>query len=140
MIRVRHILLLTVVMLLPLSVAYSSDLGTADETITAFFKKLETGAIEDGYKTLFEGSLISKEKPQAIQAMVTQTSAAFAIYGKILGWERVEEKVFGQSLKKITYLMNTKYPVAWEFYFWKSEGRWSVVNVRFVEQVQEVFY
>ena len=138
--RMRHICLLTVLMLLPFSIAYSSGLGTADETITAFFKKLETGAIEDGYKTLFEGSLISKEKPQTIQAMVVQTHAAFDIYGKIRGWEKVEEKLFGQSLRKITYLMNTQYPVAWEFYFWKSEGRWSVVNVRFVEQVQEVFY
>jgi len=118
---------------------YAAEPRTSDEIVTAFFKKIEAGAYENAFKTLFEESEMIKEKPQAIQTMIAQTSAAFSLYGKILSWEKIEEKPFGQSLKKTTYFMKTKYPVAWEFYFWKTEGRWSTIHVRFVDQVQLIF-
>lgn len=118
----------------------AKKLSTPDTIITAFFKKLQTGTIEESYSTLFEGSSIAKEKPQATQAVIAQTRAAFGLYGKIVRWEKVSETDFGKSLKKITYFMVTKYPVAWEFYFWKAEDRWSIVNVKFNDQVQIIFH
>ena len=117
----------------------AGELSTPDVIITAFFKKLQTGSIEESYSILFEGSNIVKEKPQAIQGVIAQTKAAFGLYGKIVRWEKVSEMDYGKSLNKINYLMITKYPVAWEFYFWKAEDSWSIVNVKFNDQVQSIF-
>ena len=118
--------------------AFAAETTTPDGIVTAFFKQLESGAFEEAYHTLFAGSDMIKEKQQAMQTSIVQTRAAFALYGKIQGWEKVDEKLFGRSLKKITYLMHTKYPVAWAFYFWKPKDQWQAVSVKFNDNVQTV--
>jgi len=116
----------------------AADITTPDDTIVRFFKALDSGAFEEGYKLLFEGSGLEKEKPQSVQAAIAQTSAAFSLYGKILAWEKVDEQAFGTSLRKIRYLMITKVPVAWVFYFWKPKDQWVLAHVRFNDQVHTV--
>jgi hypothetical protein len=137
--KTTRTILITLIALMFTVGGYSAETPTPDEMVVAFFKTLESGAFEKGYQALFEGSDIIKEKPQAIPTLVAQTSAAFALYGKITGWEKVDETAYGQYLKRVRYLMNTKYPVAWELYFWKSKGQWSVYAVRFMDQVQNIF-
>lgn len=108
---------------------------TPQQRVEAFLKRVATGQSDQAIDELFRGSGMSKLKPQALAGMKSQTKAALALYGKAIGFEKIQEVDFAASLKRFTYLQKfEQYPVIWEIYWYKPKDTWVVNQIVFNDQ------
>jgi len=100
--------------------------GMRFETFLSNVSADSDGALE----ALFAGSKIAETKPQAWAAMKAQTKLALAAYGKPLGFEKMNERDFTPSLKRLTYLQKFElYPVVWHVFFYRAKDEWVANSV-----------
>lgn len=100
--------------------------GMRFETFLSNVSADSDGALE----ALFAGSKIAVTKPQAWAAMKAQTKRALAAYGKPLGFEKMNERDFTPSLKRLTYLQKFElYPVVWHVFFYRAKDEWVANSV-----------
>ncbi|HEX6591985.1 MAG TPA: hypothetical protein VF050_08300 [Moraxellaceae bacterium] len=103
---------------------------------TEKFLKLVVTEPDKAIDEVFAGSGIAELKPQAIQAMKSQTKAAMAFYGVPLGVEKVLEEDISPSVKHLVYIQKFElYPVAWDIYFYKAKDNWVVNGIIFNDQI-----
>ncbi len=101
----------------------------------SFLVSVIKGDISGGYDSLFQGSAIPADKPQAVLALKQQTKNGLPLYGKLLGYELIKEEAFGQSVVRLLYLLKSeKNPTIWEFYFYKPKNSWHLAHIMFDDQ------
>ena len=100
-----------------------------------FFNSILGGNVSSAYDTLFIGSSIPKDKPQAVTMLKQQTESGLPIFGKTLGYEFISEETFGTSIVRYVYVLKSeKGPTTWEFFFYKPKSNWFLANVIFNDQ------
>ena len=97
-----------------------------------FFRTVIDGDTSKAFDALLEGSLIPTSQPNAPARLKNQLETSLRVYGRPVGFDLLEEKAFGPSLVRCVYLFRLqKYPLVWQFFFYKGVDRWLPVNVRF---------
>ena len=121
------------------SAAIADDSPSPKQRAEKFFHALAEKGPGPAFDLLFEGSSITSQKPQAVDAMKRQTEAALPMYGKILDSELVEEKAVGKSVVLLVYVQRLEqHPLIWRFWFYKPHDRWYLSTVFFNDQLQGV--
>lgn len=115
--------------------AHAEQGGGPRERAEAFLARVGKGDIGPAYDDLFAGSPVLTAKPQALDALKRQTAAGLPLYGKVLGFELQDEKTFGTSITRLTYIQKLEqHPLVWRFWFYKPADAWFVDNVAFNDQ------
>jgi hypothetical protein len=104
---------------------------------TAFLEALSEKSVEEPYSTLLENSPLGKD-PERLKKVIGDTKKLFAPgsgYGKPRTdepVERVKAQRIGKDLAILRYLYKfEQLPVAWHFSFYRTNGKWVLVGVRF---------
>lgn len=109
---------------------------TPSGTVERFLHKVATSASDEALDDLFAGSGFAETKPQDIITLKSQTRMAMGLYGTPIGIEKIREEDLSPSLKRIVYLQKfERYPVAWEFYFYKPKDTWVINTLNFKDQI-----
>ena len=117
--------------------AHSADRmsATPRERAEAFLARVGKGEIAPAYDDLFAASPAVTAKPQAVDALKRQTEAALPIYGKPIGFELQNEKKFGESIVRLTYIQRLEqHPLVWRFWFYRPAEKWYLDGVVFNDQ------
>jgi hypothetical protein len=103
----------------------------------AFLEALTEKSVEEPYNTLLEGSPLAKD-PERVKKVVADTKKLFApgsAYGKPRTdepIERVKAKLAGKDLAILSYLYKfEQLPIVWHFTFYRTNGKWLLIGVRF---------
>ncbi len=116
----------------PNASAKAAEVAAPLQKTETFFSKLMAERIGPAYDELFAGSSIARSKPQ----VKNQTATLRSLYGKLLGYERVSSRAFGDSVVRLLYILKYEaIPVVWEFYFYRVSGKWILAKVRFNDQM-----
>jgi hypothetical protein len=68
--------------------------------------------------------------------MKAQTKNAIAILGKPMGFEKIGERDFSASLKRLVYLQKfAVYPVVWHIYFYRAKDEWVANTIVFNDNI-----
>lgn len=119
-----------------LSVSLLAQAQTPSERVEVFLRQVATESSDEAFDELFAGSGFSELKPQDLLTLKSQTRMAMGLYGPPIGMEKIREEDLSPSLKRIVYLQKfEKYPVAWEFYFYKPKDTWVINTLNFKDQV-----
>ena len=114
--------------ILGLVFTFLSGLVYSQATPSARFETFLTNVSSDSdaaLEMLFAGSKIAELKPQAWSAMKAQTKSGLALWGKPLGFEKIAERDFSPSFKRLTYLQKFElYPVVWHIFFYRAKDEW----------------
>ncbi len=87
---------------------------------------VRTGAAE----TLMAGSLIAQRDGEAAKKIGDQVVALEGLFGVPVGFERLREDRFGESLLRLLYVAKYQQaPIMWEFFYYRPAGEWSLINV-----------
>ena len=109
---------------------------TPPQKAEAFLAQLSAGETDQALDKVFAGSGMAELKPQAVMAMKSQVKVALGVYGKAIGFEKIDEVEFSPSLKRVTYLQKFElYPVIWEMYFYRAKDSWVLSNILFNDQL-----
>ena len=123
------LVLVCVVAFLPAARAADPAARVRAET---FFRTVIDGDTSKAFDALMDGSLIPTSQPNAVSHLRSQLETGLRVYGQPVGFDLLEEKPFGPSLVRCVYLFRLeKYPLTWQFFFYKGKDRWLPVNVRF---------
>ena len=138
MIDLRGLLIVGAVLFLftvtPNASAKVADVAAPMQKAETFLSKLMAERIGPAYDELFAGSSIAS-KPQAVALLKNQTATVRSLYGKLLGYERVSSRTFGDSVVRLLYIMKYEvHPIVFEFYFYRVSRRWILVKVQFNDQ------
>ncbi len=117
--------------------AHAQDTATPKTKAEQFFTTLMQGKVDMAYDSLFQGSMIAEQKPQAVELLKRQTKLGLPMYGRVLGFELSKEQRFGKSVVRLVYILKLeRHPMVWEFYFYRPKSIWILSNVRFNDQFQ----
>jgi hypothetical protein len=109
---------------------------TPSESVERFLRQVTTPESDAAFDRLFAGSGFAELKPQDLVTLKSQTKMAMGLYGTPIGLEKIWEEDLSPSLKRIVYLQKfEKYPVAWEFFFYKPKDAWVINTLNFKDQV-----
>lgn len=108
----------------------------ANARAEAFFRTVLDGDTGKAFDALMEGSLLPVSQPNAVSRLKGQLENGLRVYGRPVGYELLEEKSIGSSLVRCVYVFRLeKYPLFWEFFFYKGTDRWLPVDVRFNDRL-----
>jgi hypothetical protein len=125
--------LATLILLVTSAAAFAQ---TPSERVEEFLRQVTTSESDKAMDRLFAGSGFAESKPQDIVTLKSQTKMAMGLYGLPLGIEKIREEDLSPSLKRLVYLQKfEKYPVAWEFYFYKPKDDWVINTLNFKDQI-----
>lgn len=109
---------------------------TPSERVEQFLRQVTTSESDQALDALFAGSGFAESKPQDIITLKSQTKMAMGLYGIPIGIEKIREEDISPSLKRLVYLQKfEKYPVGWEFYFYKPKDKWLLYQLNFKDQI-----
>ena len=118
----------------PNASAKVADVAAPMQKAETFLSKLVAEQIGPAYDKLFAGTSIAS-KPQAVALLKNQTATVRSLYGKVLGYERVSSRTFGDSVVRLLYIMKYEvHPIVFEFYFYRVSREWILVKVQFNDQ------
>lgn len=110
--------------------------ATPAERVETFLRQVTTPESDAAFDALFENSGFAELKLQDLTTLKSQTRMAMGLYGKPIGLEKIWEEDLSPSLKRIVYLQKfERYPVVWEFYFYKPGDTWVINTLNFKDQV-----
>ncbi len=119
----------------PNASAKVADVAAPMQKAETFLSKLVAEQIGPAYDELFAGTSIAS-KPQAVALLKNQTATVRSLYGKVLGYERLSSRTFGDSVVRLLYILKYEVsPIVFEFYFYRVSGEWILVKVRFNDQM-----
>lgn len=119
-----------------LLVSAVSQAQTPSEKVEQFLRDVTTPESDRALDQIFAGSGFAEAKPQEVLTLKSQTKMAMGLYGTPIGIEKIREEELSPSLKRLVYLHKfEKYPVAWEFYFYKPKDAWVVYTLKFMDQI-----
>ena len=115
--------------------------GGPREQAEAFFGTVIQGDTAKAFDTLFDGSIIRANKPEASSTLRQQLDAGMRVYGKPAGFDLVESKSFGTALVRLVYVFRLeKYPLTFEFFFYQNGQGWLPIDVRFNDRLDVYRY
>ena len=112
--------------------------GTAPARAKAetLFSTIIAGDASKAFDGLLAGSVIADRQSGAAYTLRNQLENGMRVYGRPVGFDLVEEKSFGPALVRFVYILRLeKYPLIWEFFFYKSGDAWQPIEVRFNDQL-----
>lgn len=112
------------------NVAYADD--TPRARVETMFTAFQPGNLDQAIDAFAKGSFI---RPELVDQLKAQTHATIPTEKKVLGFEFIEEINFGQSIKRLTYVLKTAdQPLVWRFTFYKPGGAWLPQKVIFGDE------
>jgi len=110
-----------------------------DVILQRFFEALKADKLEAAYEGLAKNTLIAS-KAENLEQLKKRTREALDNFGPVKGYELVESLEIGQSLSRQTCLsLNEDLPLRWRFYFYHTEGKWKIVDLRVDDGIVELF-
>lgn len=108
--------------------------------IDSFFKILFTSEYENAFRGLLKNSEISNNKDQ-VQLLIDEAKNSVVFYGETKGYEFLNSSKLSNSYVRVRYLsLNIKFPIRWEFTFYKSPAKgWIVTKVKFDDEFEDLF-
>ena len=110
-----------------------------------FLESLSEKTVDDAYNALLDGSPLGKDQqPDRLKKVIEGTKKLFgsAVYGSPRTkepFERVKAQKVGEDLAVLRYLYKfDQLPVAWHFTFYRTNGKWVVVGVRFDHEYESL--
>jgi hypothetical protein len=101
----------------------------------AFLSGVAKGEIDSALDKLAAGSLMEKDTKK-LEMMKGQIRTVFGLFGKYVGVESLKEKMHGESIATLAYVMKFEdYFITWHFVFYQPRGKWLCVGVFFSDQV-----
>lgn len=111
--------------------------STPRQRAETFLTRLEKGEVAPAYDDLFMGSPVVKAKPTEVEGMKRQTESTLPLYGTAMGFELLDQKVYGESLVRLTYLQKRSiHPLVWRFWFYRPAQDWYLDIVQWNDQFQ----
>ncbi len=116
--------------------APSADTATARAKAETLFSTIIGGDASKAFDGLLAGSVIAEKQSGAAYTLRNQLESGMRAYGRPVGFDLVEEKTFGPSLVRFVYIFRLeKYPLVWEFFFYRTGDAWLPIEVRFNDQI-----
>ncbi len=113
-----------------------AETTTARTKAETLFSTIIGGDTSKAFDGLLSGSVITEKQSGAAYTLRNQLENGMRLYGRPVGFDLVEEKTFGPSLVRFVYIFRSeKYPLIWEFFFYKSGDAWMPIEVRFNDQL-----
>ncbi|MEI8292484.1 MAG: hypothetical protein WCG66_00690 [bacterium] len=104
-----------------------------------FFELLKAEKIDAAYEALAKNTLIAS-KAENLEQLKKRTREAIDNFGPVKGYEVVETNEIGKSLFRQTCIsLNEDLPLRWRFYFYRSENKWKIVDLRVDDGIVELF-
>lgn len=101
--------------------------GMAD----AFLLRISRGEIDEAYDIFLTGSTIDAVQ---VAGLKEKTKSGLPLYGPSHGHDLVRQEAFGTSVIRLLYLLKCQqHPITWEFYFYKTNDRWIVSSLKFMD-------
>jgi hypothetical protein len=109
------------------------------ELLQRFFEALKADKLDEAYEGLAKNTLIAT-KAENLQQLKKRTRDALDNFGPVKGYEVVETIEIGNSLFRQTCIsLNEDLPLRWRFYFYRSENKWKIVDLRVDDGIVELF-
>ena len=110
------------------------DISLCHEKIVSFLRSLKDKNINGAYRELLKGSIVERKKEE-VELLKKKTVIALDTYGAALGHDCVSESCYGQTLAKLIYVMKfERYPITWEFMYYRAHTTWKLISMRFSDQ------
>jgi hypothetical protein len=130
----------TALIALAISCSWSAPQNASNPKAKAdsFFQSVMKGKTDKAFETLFEGSPFAGSKSEELQRMRDDFRKRIES-ADVLGFENVQERAFGKSVLKLTYVLKLDtLPLVWEFYFYKPKDAWILARVGFDEDLRKL--
>ncbi len=109
------------------------------ELLQSFFEALKADKLDEAYEGLAKNTLIAT-KAENLQQLKKRTRDALDNFGPVKGYEVVETIEIGSSLFRQTCIsLNEDLPLRWRFYFYRTENKWKIVDLRVDDGIVELF-
>lgn len=106
---------------------------------TNFFELLKREQIDEAYTSLTKGSKIG-DRPEELRGLKTKTSEAISLFGAIRGFEVIESKSVGTTLRRYTIVsFGRDFPLRWRFYCYKADEQWRLVDLHVDDRLNGIF-
>jgi hypothetical protein len=104
-----------------------------------FFDALAKNLIDDAYVNLTRGSKIA-DRPEELGNLKQKTREAISLFGDIKGFEVIENKAVGTTLRRYTIVsFGRDFPLRWRFYFYKVENQWRLIDLHVDDRLNAIF-
>jgi hypothetical protein len=104
-----------------------------------FFDSLAKNLIDDAYVNLTKGSKIA-DRPEELGNLKQKTREAISLFGEIKGFEVIENKAVGTTLRRYTIVsFGRDFPLRWRFYFYKVENQWRLIDLHVDDRLNSIF-
>ena len=109
------------------------------ELLQQFFEALKADKLDAAYEGLAKNTIIGA-KAENLEQLKKRTREALDNFGPVKGYEVVETLEIGKTLFRQTCLsLNEDLPLRWRFYFYRSENKWKIVDLRVDDGIVELF-
>lgn len=117
----------------------TSNSAEPTELLQKFFEALKADKLDEAYEGLAKNTLIGS-KAENLEQLKKRTREALDNFGPVKGYEIVETLEIGNALFRQTCLsLNEDLPLRWRFYFYRSENKWKIVDLRVDDGIVELF-
>lgn len=104
-----------------------------------FFDSLAKGLIDDAYVNLTRGSKIA-DRPEELGNLKQKTREAISLFGEIKGFEIIENKAVGTTLRRYTIVsFGRDFPLRWRFYFYHVDNQWRLIDLHVDDRLNSIF-
>ena len=119
----------TAALLLPrASSAETSDTSSLKGQASAFLARVSPGSWKGAASELLGGSSLARANPAMAAQLESRLQAMVLELGASIGHELVTEKLLGDSLVRLVYLLKFKNrPAVFEFFYYRSHDSWEIV-------------
>lgn len=109
------------------------------ELLQRFFESLKADKLDAAYEGLAKDTLVAS-KAENLEQLKKRTRDALDNFGPVKGYEVVETLEIGNALFRQTCIsLNEDLPLRWRFYFYRSESKWKLVDLRVDDGIVELF-
>ena len=117
--------------------AFGRELTPKDRA-DLFFQTLMKGETNKAFEVLFEGSPFAQAKSEELERLKEDAKKHLATT-HIVGFERVKEQAYGQSVVKLVYVLKLEsQPLVWEFHFYRARTTWNLARLGFDEDLRRL--
>lgn len=104
-----------------------------------FFDALGKNLIDDAYVNLTRGSKIA-DRPEELGNLKQKTREAISLFGEIKGFEVIENKAVGTTLRRYTIVsFGRDFPLRWRFYFYQVDKQWRLIDLHVDDRLNSIF-
>ena len=109
------------------------------ELLQRFFEDLKADKLDAAYEGLAKNTLVAS-KAENLEQLKKRTRDALDNFGPVKGYEIVDTLEIGNALFRQTCIsLNEDLPLRWRFYFYRSENKWKLVDLRVDDGIVELF-